>query len=131
MEACVFCKIVKGEVPCYKIYEDAHFLCFLDIRPTNPGHSLVIPKKHYRWVWDVQEEYGGVANKVAQALKKAFKTDYVVSFVMGDEVPHAHIHLVPRFPGDGHGALIALENVKDIPVVEMTEIVKRIKDSLR
>lgn len=127
---CIFCKIVKGEIPCYKVYEDRHFLAFLDIQPTNPGHTLVIPKKHYRWVWDVQEEYASPTNAVAFALKKVFKTDYVVSFVMGDEVPHAHLHLVPRFLGDGHGALIDLKNVQTIPLDEMKNIAEKMKKAL-
>ncbi len=103
---CIFCKIVAGELPCYKVYEDEEFLGFLDIRPANKGHCLIIPKKHYRWVWDVQESYTKATNTVAQSLKKVFDTELVVSFVVGDEVPHAHIHLVPRHEGDGHGILI-------------------------
>ncbi len=129
MEACIFCKIVKGEIPCHRVYEDEQFLGFLDIRPTNRGHTLVIPKKHYRWVWDVQEEYGLVTNTVASSLKKAFHTDYVVSFIMGDEVPHAHIHLVPRFPNDGHGALIDLKNIKEISAAEMKGIAEKIRQT--
>ena len=53
MENCIFCKIVSGEIPSYKVYEDNEFMAFLDVRPLNLGHTLVIPKKHYRWVWDV------------------------------------------------------------------------------
>ena len=130
MENCIFCKIIKGEIPCYKVYEDENFLSFLDIRPTNKGHTLVIPKKHYRWVWDIEEDYSKTTNKVALALKKAFDTDYVVSFVMGDEVPHAHIHLVPRQEGDGHGALINLRNTKELSEEEFKEVVDKIKSFL-
>ncbi len=95
---CIFCKIVKGEVPSHKIYEDENFLAFLDIRPLSPGHTLVIPKKHYRWVWDVPNapEYFGVAQKVAKALGKAFDTDFILSKIVGDEVPHAHIWVYPN-----------------------------------
>ncbi|MEI7463544.1 MAG: HIT domain-containing protein, partial [Candidatus Taylorbacteria bacterium] len=53
MPSCIFCKIINKEIPANIIYEDADFLAFLDIRPLSPGHMLVIPKKHYRWVWDV------------------------------------------------------------------------------
>lgn len=130
MDMCIFCKIVKGEIPCYKIFEDKDFLSFLDIRPTNQGHLLVIPKKHYRWVWDVQENYSLPCNKVAQALKKAFHTDYIVSFVMGNEVHHAHIHLVPRFKDDGHGGLINLKNIKQFSPEEMKGIAEKIKKYL-
>lgn len=129
---CVFCKIVAGEIPSHKVYEDDNFLAFLDIRPLNIGHTLIIPKKHYRWVWDVPNigEYYQVVGKIANALKKAFETDYVVSLVFGEEVEHAHIWLVPRFPDDGHGASIDLNNVKELSEEEMIQVAKKIKDNL-
>ena len=127
---CVFCKIINKEIPSYFFYEDDDFFAFLDARPLNPGHVLIIPKKHYRWVWDIREEYSSVVNKVAKALKKAFSIDYVQSIVMGDEVPHAHIHLIPRFKDDGHGALVDLKNVKEISEDEMKEIANKIKSFL-
>lgn len=97
MENCIFCKIVKGEIPSYKVYEDENFLVFLDINPQSPGHVQVIPKEHYRWVWDVPNigEYFEVAKKIALAQKKAFDTDYVLSKTVGEEVPHAHIWVFP------------------------------------
>lgn len=97
MDNCIFCKIVKGEIPAHKIYEDAQFIAFLDIRPVSPGHALVIPKSHYRWVWDVPNAgaYFEVVQKIALAQKKAFNTDLVISKIMGEEVPHAHIWIYP------------------------------------
>jgi histidine triad (HIT) family protein len=94
---CVFCKIIKGEVPSYKVYEDDGFMGILSIDPQSPGHTLVIPKQHYRWVWDVPNvgEYFTVARKIALAQKKAFGTDLVLSRVFGEEVPHAHIWIYP------------------------------------
>jgi len=130
MADCIFCKIVAGEIPCYKVFEDKQFLVFLDIRPLNQGHTLIIPKKHYRWVWDIKEEYSSVVNKIANTLKKALGTDYVQSVVMGDEVHHAHIHLVPRFPHDGHGAVPTLEQVKNLSESEMKETAKKIASFL-
>ncbi len=130
MENCIFCKIVKGEIPCHKVFESDDFIAFLDIRPKVKGHCLVIPKKHYRWVWDVEEDYSVPNNKVANALKKAFNTDYVVSFVMGDEVPHAHIHLAPRQEDDGHGSLIDLEKGADVSDEEMQEIATKIRETV-
>jgi histidine triad (HIT) family protein len=127
---CIFCKIINKEIPAYQIYEDSNFFSFLDIRPLNRGHCLVIPKKHYRWVWDIQEEYSAVVNKIANALKKAMGTDYVQSIVMGDEVPHAHIHLIPRHDGDGHGGLVDFGKVKEIPEAEMKEIELKIQKFL-
>ena len=125
---CIFCKIVAGEIPSYKVYEDENFFAFLDIRPLNPGHTLVIPKKHYRWVWDVENvgEYYQVAAKIAKAQKKAFNTDYVVSMVFGEEVPHAHIWLIPRLEGDGHGGAIDLANIKDLSEEEMKQAQEKI-----
>lgn len=131
MSDCIFCKIVNGEIPSYKVYEDEDFLAFLDIRPLNPGHTLVIPKKHYRWVWDVENigAYYAVVQKCALALKRAMNTEYVVSLVFGEEVPHAHIWLVPRLPGDSHGAAIDLQAVKNISVDEMTKLAEKISQS--
>ncbi len=101
---CVFCKIVKGEIPSHKVYEDDSFLAFLSIDPESVGHTLVIPKEHYRWVWDVPNagEYFEVAKKVALAQKKAFNTDFVLSKIVGEEIPHAHIWIFPdkNIPGD-------------------------------
>lgn len=132
MENCIFCKIVKGEIPSHKIYEDENFFVFLDIRPLNKGHSLVIPKKHYRWVWDVPNigEYYEVVGKIANALKKTFDTQQVVSLVFGEEVPHAHVWLVPRFKGDGHGSSIDLKNIQNISPGKMKRIAEDIKKNI-
>ena len=130
METCVFCKIIKGDIPCYKVYENENFLSFLDIRPLNKGHTLIIPKKHYRWVWDIEEEYSQTVNQIANAIKKALGTDYVQSVVMGDEVHHAHIHLVPRFDNDGHGPVPTLAGVKEISEDEMKETAQKIASFL-
>lgn len=96
-ETCIFCKIVKKEVPSTTVYEDKDFLAFLDIHPRGPGHALVIPKKHYRWVWDVKNigSYYEAVQKVARAQQKAFNTEKIISHVVGDEVPHAHVWLIP------------------------------------
>ena len=95
---CVFCKIIKGEIPSHKVYEDKKYLAFLDINPASPGHTQVIPKEHYRWVWDVPNvgEYFEVAKKVAEAQRKAFGTDFILSKIIGDEVEHAHIWVFPN-----------------------------------
>jgi len=93
MSDCVFCKIVAGEIPAHKVYEDANYLAFLDIHPQSAGHVQVIPKKHYRYVWDVPAvgEYFEIARKIAKAEQKAFNNEMIFSRIMGDEVPHAHI----------------------------------------
>ena len=132
MADCIFCKIVKNEIPCYKVYEDKEFLAFLDINPRNPGHTLIIPKKHYKWVWDVPDigSYYKIVGKIANAIKKALKTDFVVSLVIGEEVPHAHVWLVPRFKDDGHDNSINISNIKQIPKEDMEKIAKKIKNLL-
>ncbi|MDE2188421.1 MAG: HIT domain-containing protein [Patescibacteria group bacterium] len=95
---CIFCKIVKKEISANIVYEDADFVAFLDIHPQSPGHTLVIPKKHYRWVWDVPNAgvYFEVVKKVAEAQRKAFNTDWILSKVVGEDVPHAHIWIFPN-----------------------------------
>ncbi len=98
---CVFCKIVKGQVPCYKIYEDDDFLAFLDINPWVEGHTLVIPKDHYRWVWDVPNpgKYFKAATKIANHLKEKMNTEFIMTWIYGYDVSHAHIHLMPNARG--------------------------------
>ena len=97
----LFTKIIQGEIPCHKILEDDNCFAFLDIRPINPGHTLVIPKKEIDYVFDLDDELlGGLmifAKKVAGAIKKEMPCERVGIMVAGLEVPHTHIHLVPMF----------------------------------
>jgi histidine triad (HIT) family protein len=95
---CIFCKIVNKEIPAEIVYEDENFLAFLDINPRSPGHVQVIPKQHYRWVWDTPNagEYFEVAQKIAKAQQKAFNTESIWARIQGDEVPHAHIWVFPN-----------------------------------
>ena len=96
-ENCIFCKIVAGEIPAYKIYEDENFLAFLDINPRSPGHTQVIPKNHHRWVWDAPDvgEYFEIVRKIALAQQKAFNTEQIHSKIDGTDVYHAHIWVFP------------------------------------
>jgi histidine triad (HIT) family protein len=98
MENCIFCKIVRREIPAYIVYEDNFFIAFLDIHPQSRGHVQVIPKKHYRWVWQVNTigEYFKVVQKIALAQQKAFHTDWILSKIVGDEIEHAHIWVYPE-----------------------------------
>ena len=97
--ATVFTRIVKGEIPCYKIAEDENFLAFLDVSPLAIGHTLVIPKKETDYIFDIPtEEHQSLwkfAQKVAIAIGKAVPCKRVGVAVIGLEVPHAHIHLIP------------------------------------
>lgn len=95
----VFTKIIKGEIPSYKVTEDKNFYAFLDINPLKKGHTLVIPKKQVDYVFDLDDElykdFFLFAKRVAKAIKKAYPCVKVGMAVIGLEVPHAHIHLVP------------------------------------
>ena len=125
---CVFCKIVEGKVPAYKIYEDRNYIAFLDKFPRTPGHTQVIPKKHYRWVYDVPNfgEYFNVVKKVVDGVKKALNPRLVHLITIGDEVSHAHVWIVPRYENDGHGSLIDIHKTIDMSDGEMAGIVERI-----
>ncbi len=97
--ASIFSKIVASEIPCYKIAENDKFFAFFDISPLVPGHTLVIPKKEEDYIFDISDadlaEMTVFAKKIAVAIKKAFPCKKVGMAVIGLEVPHAHIHLVP------------------------------------
>ena len=101
---CVFCKIVNKEIPCNKVYEDDKFLVFLDIKPVSDGHLLIIPKEHVVWMQDASDKIiSGIfllAKKMMLAQKKGLPCDYVQESVVGNEVPHFHIHLIPRHKND-------------------------------
>lgn len=99
MEESIFTKIIKGEIPCHKIYEDEQTFAFLDIRPKTPGHTLIIPKKQIEFVWDLDDEtYQAVmatAKKIALKIREVTNCTYVGELVSGDEIPHAHVHVYP------------------------------------
>ena len=95
----IFSKIIAGDIPCYKIAENDKFFAFLDINPVNWGHTLVVPKQETDYIFDLDDEQIGemmvFAKKVAVAIKKAIPCRKVGMAVLGLEVPHAHIHLIP------------------------------------
>ena len=95
----IFSKIIKGEIPCYKIAEDDQFFAFLDIMPLERGHTLVVPKKEVDYIFDISApEFAAFwlfSQKVAKALEKAVPCTRIGIAVIGLEVPHAHIHLIP------------------------------------
>ncbi len=95
----IFSKIAAGEIPSYKCAEDGQFYAFLDINPIQKGHTLVIPRREVDYVFDMEDgeigEYMIFAKKVAVAIKRVFPCRKVGMAVLGLEVPHAHIHLVP------------------------------------
>jgi histidine triad (HIT) family protein len=95
----IFSKIIKGDIPCYKVAEDEEFFAFLDIAPLQKGHTLVVPKREEDYFFDLSDEEIGrmqiFAKHVAVAIKKAIPCVKVGQAVLGLEVPHAHVHLVP------------------------------------
>lgn len=95
----IFSKIVRNEIPSYKVYENENFLAFLDINPLKKGHTLVIPKKEVDYIFDLKskeyQELWNFAKLVAKGMKRVIKCERISIVVMGLEVPHAHIHLIP------------------------------------
>ncbi len=95
----IFSKIINGEIPCHKILENEKYLAFLDVRPVNPGHTLVIPKKEVDYIFDADDsllsELIVFAKKVAKAIEKEVPCKKIGVMVAGIEVAHAHIHLIP------------------------------------
>ena len=135
-ESCIFCKIVKGEIPCAKIYENESVLCFLDIKPVNIGHALVIPKTHYMDIYETPEEILSemmkTAKKISIALKQVLGADGV-NVCMNNEsaagqiIFHSHIHVMPRIAGDGFGPW---QGKRDYQEGEMDEVAKKISQEL-
>jgi histidine triad (HIT) family protein len=95
----IFTKIIKGEIPCHKIYEDETTFAFLDIHPVQPGHTLVVPKRQVVFLWDLDEaDYSALmesVRKIAQHMRQVIGKPYVGVQVIGIDVPHAHVHLIP------------------------------------
>ena len=117
MTTCLFCKIIVGEIPAQKIYEDEHIIAFLDIHPVNIGHTLVIPKKHFANLYETPNETLAhmmvVVKKLSIAVKSSLGADGINIEMNNDPIAgqiifHTHLHIVPRFDGDGfrhwHGA---------------------------
>ena len=110
MNDCIFCKIISGELPSFKVYEDERVIAFLDIRPVNAGHTLVVPKAHSQNIFDIKPEdwdaVAGVTRVLAIAIEKGTGADGV-NIAMnnrehaGQVVHHPHVHIIPRFKGDG------------------------------
>lgn len=105
-DECIFCQIVKGELPCYKVYEDAHNLAFLDLHPIARGHTLVIPKQHTDRLTGVREleSYARAVGAVCVMVERALSTHYNIFGAQGSKawqtVFHHHLHVIPRYGGE-------------------------------
>ena len=135
-EECLFCKIAAGEIPSEEVYSDGDFLAFLDINPRNPGHTLVIPRKHYQTVIEMPDKETGelfkIVKKIAIAVKKGTNADGISiaqsnERAAGQVIPHAHVHVIPRFNTEGPPGLESI-----LPAKKLTqEIMSKVKESIR
>jgi histidine triad (HIT) family protein len=123
---CVFCKIAKGKIPSVKIWEDEKYFAFLDMNPINPGHTLVLPKKHTNYLFDLSDkEYIELmlnAKEIAKVLKKKLNPKRIGVLVEGFGVPHVHIHLVPI----NKGGEIDFKRAKPMSSGELNKIAEKI-----
>jgi len=129
---CIFCQIVNKKIPAKIVYEDENCMAFLDIRPLNPGHTLLIPKIHYRWINDIPKfgEIWDVAKKIGVAITNALNALSISYATLGFEIQHAHIWIIPRFENDDHGGIINWTAIKAIPEEEMNEIARKIMENM-
>lgn len=135
MDDCLFCKIIKGDIPSTKVYEDDNVFAFLDISPINAGHTLVVPKRHYANIYDTPEEVlgnmMGVIKKLSSTIKEVLRTDGVNVYMnnekgAGQVVFHTHIHVIPRFNGDGRDLWHGRPELAD----SNEEVAKKIRNAL-
>ena len=124
---CIFCKIIKGDIPSVKIWEDEKYFIMLDINPINPGHTLVIPKNHKDYVFDLDDrEYNQLmlkAKEVAKILKNKLKSKRIGLAIEGFAVPHVHIHLIPLNKGNE----LNPERAKKMDSEELNKIAEKIR----
>lgn len=126
----IFTKIINGEIPCYKIAEDDNFLAFLDVNPNAKGHTLCVPKQEIDKIFDIQDDlYLGLmqfSKKIAVALEKTVPCKRIGMAVIGLEVPHAHVHLIPLNEMDEMRFQQKVTMTKD----EFESLATKIKDNL-
>ena len=128
MSDSIFTKIIKGEIPSHKIYEDERTYAFLDIHPAQPGHVLVVPKTEVKFIWDLEEEdYQAVmatTKKIARRLRGVLGTKYVGEKIFGLDVPHAHVHLIPFNTADQFKTSQDIDSEPDHEA--LTEVAKKL-----
>ena len=137
-ENCLFCKIISGEIPSKKVYEDDTVFAFLDIYPASEGHTLVAPKKHYSNFADMSAEDVAslfeAARKITAAVEKAFSAQgsnigINNGEVAGQEVPHVHVHVIPRKKGDGGRGIKSIVWTEP-DITNLERIAEKIKKAL-
>jgi len=137
-DECLFCKIVKGEIPSEEVYSDSDFLAFLDINPRNPGHTLVIPKRHYNTILEMPDnelaDLIRIVKKIAIAVKKGTSADGISigqsnDRAAGQVIPHVHFHVIPRFLNEGPPGLESIIPAKKLAPEIMKKLTETIKGS--
>ena len=135
--SCIFCKILSGDIPSYKVYEDEHVIAFLDISQVTKGHTLVVPKTHVRNVYAMDEDLASkvfvAVPKIANAIKKAFNP-IGMNIINNNDKPHQsvnhfHIHLIPRYEDDGFD-IDFINNQDQLDNNDYLDAVRKIKDQL-
>ena len=134
MEDCLFCQIIKGEIPSQKLYEDENNLAFLDVAPCAKGHTVVIPKTHAATILELTDDklqalilaVKKTTSLIKEKLNPAgFNIGINHGEISGQSVPHLHIHIIPRYEGDGGGSLHSIvKNPGDLSVEEVAELFK-------
>ena len=132
---CIICKLINGEIPVYKVYEDEKYMAFLDINPSSPGHTMVVPKKHIPTLFVMTEEEMGEIFERVKKISLHIKDSALqpVGFniginhlrAAGQEIDHLHIHIIPRWPDDNGGAVQTI--VKNKEKMSLEEILEKIK----
>jgi histidine triad (HIT) family protein len=138
MEDCIFCKIIRGEIPSFKVYEDEKSFAFEDINPVSKGHTLVVPKEHAADLWNISEEYLSAvqlaSKKIVKAIKKALRPAGVACLQLNGKgvnqvVPHYHLHLIPRSEGESELPMTTWE-LKEGNMDEIQKIAEKIAASV-
>ena len=131
--SCIFCRIAQKQAPASYVYEDEHVMAFLDIRPLNEGHTLVIPKEHYETIFEIPEQLiahlHGIAKRVALAITKATKADGISIIqqngkAAGQEIFHLHVHVIPRYEGQ---KLHRFEEISEVDREKLNQVAAKIK----
>ncbi len=140
MSDCIFCKIIKEELPCSKIYDDEFVIAIMDIQPVNQGHVLIIPKKHSELITELDDNLAShmiiVANKINAAIRKSGIKSEAVNYFLADgeaagqDVFHVHLHIFPRFKKDGFGLKFSKTYSQLPPRTDLEEAAEKIRSSM-
>lgn len=140
-EDCIFCRIVDGEIPSRTVFEDEHVIAFLDANPLAEGHTLVVPREHHETLEEIPEDLAahlfGVLHRLTPVVQEAVDADGSnVAFnngpAAGQEVPHVHGHVIPRFDGDGGNPIHAVAGTRpDLTDAELDAVAERISEGRR